>query len=118
MNLQPGHKKGKKILGELTVTAPYNGDTIGSVPTTDATGIETALANAHALYRNRRKWLPKSKRIEILRKTVEIIRERRQDLARAAAQEGGKPLQDSLVEIDRGADGVWPHRATPRTTHP
>ena len=34
------------------------------------------------------------------------IRERREELALASAKEGGKPLQDSLVEIDRGADGV------------
>ena len=93
-------------MGNITVTAPYDGATIGSVPTTNAAGIESALANAHGLYRNRRKWIPKSKRIEILRKAAEIIRERREDLARAAAQEGGKPLTDSLVEIDRGADGV------------
>ncbi len=93
-------------MGKISVTAPYDGANIGSVPTTDAAGIEAALANAHSLYRDRGKWLSKSKRIEILRKAAEIIRERREELARASAQEGGKPLQDSLVEIDRGADGV------------
>jgi len=93
-------------MGKISVTAPYDGANIGSVPTTDATGIEEALSNAHSLYRDRGKWLPKSRRIEILRKAAEIIRERREELARASAQEGGKPLQDSLVEIDRGADGV------------
>ena len=93
-------------MGEILVTAPYDGATIGSVPTTDAEGIESALANAHALYRDRGKWLSKSRRIEILRKAAEIIRERREELARASAQEGGKPFPDSLAEIDRGADGV------------
>ena len=93
-------------MGKISVTAPYDGANIGSVPTTDAAGIEEALSNAHSLYRDRGKWLSKSRRIEILRKAAEIIRERREELALASAQEGGKPLQDSLVEIDRGADGV------------
>ena len=97
---------GENILGNITVTAPYDGVIIGNVPTTNAAGIEAALTNAYGLYRDRGKWLPKSTRIKILRKAAEIIRERREDLARAAAQEGGKPLTDSLVEIDRGADGV------------
>lgn len=93
-------------MGEITVTAPYDGTEIGSVPTADAVAVEAALASAHSLYRNRSQWLSKAERITILRKTAEIIRERRMDLATAAAQEGGKPLPDSLVEIDRGADGV------------
>lgn len=93
-------------MGEITVTAPYDGTEIASVPTADAAAVETALAGAHALYRDRSRWLSKPKRIEILRKTAEIIRARRMELAIAAAREGGKPLPDSLVEIDRGADGV------------
>ena len=93
-------------MGEITVYAPYDGATIGAVPTADAADVETALARAHALYRDRRQWLNKPRRIEILRKASELIRERREDLARAAAREGGKPFPDSLVEIDRGADGV------------
>ena len=93
-------------MGEILVTAPYDGAELGSIPETDAAGIEAALASAHALYRDRGKWLSKARRIEILRKAAEIIRERREDLARASAQEGGKPYPDSLAEIDRGADGV------------
>ena len=93
-------------MGKILVTAPYDGAELGSIPETDAAGIEAALANAHALYRDRGKWLSKARRIEILRKAAEIIRERREELARASAQEGGKPYPDSLVEIDRGADGV------------
>ncbi len=93
-------------MAERIVTAPFDGVEIGSIPTADAATVEKALATAHGLYRDRDVWLPKSQRISILKKAAEIITERREDLAKQAAREGGKPLPDSLVEIDRGADGV------------
>tara|TARA_B100000768_G_scaffold165614_1_gene168317 strand:- start:305 stop:583 length:279 start_codon:yes stop_codon:yes gene_type:complete len=81
--------------GAVQVTAPFDGSPIGHVP--DATGpdVETALATAHGLYRNRDGWLSKPKRIEILNRAAGLIRERRETLALAAAREGGKPLVDS-----------------------
>ena len=93
-------------MGKLTVNAPFDGEVLGELETTNETGIESALTGAHALFRDRSKWLTKARRIEILRTAAELIRERREELALASAKEGGKPLQDSLVEIDRGADGV------------
>ena len=91
---------------DIIVTAPFDGSEIASVPNATGKDVENALATAHALYRNRDGWLSKPQRIDILRKTAEIIKERRQQLAVAAAREGGKPLSDSLVEVDRAADGV------------
>ncbi|MEC7204471.1 MAG: aldehyde dehydrogenase family protein, partial [Pseudomonadota bacterium] len=88
------------------VTAPYDGSAIDSVPNSTMEDVENAMATAHALYRNRDGWLSKPQRIDILRRAAEIIKERREDLALQAAREGGKPLMDSLVEIDRAADGV------------
>ena len=64
------------------------------------------LGVAHNLFRNRDDWLPATKRIEILKKTSILVRERREQLALQAAEEGGKPLADSLVEIDRAANGI------------
>ena len=93
-------------MGKVTVTSPFDGELLGELETTNETGIESALTRAHALFRDRSKWLTKARRIEILRTAAELIRERREELALASAKEGGKPLQDSLVEIDRGADGV------------
>ena len=90
----------------IPVTAPFDGSEITTVPNATRVDVERALATAHGLYRDRDGWLSKPQRIEILRKAVEIIKERREELAVAAAREGGKPLPDSLVEIDRAADGV------------
>ena len=91
---------------DIPVTAPFDGSEITTVPNATREDVERALATAHGLYRDRDGWLSKPQRIEILRKAAEIIKERRQELAVAAAREGGKPLPDSLVEIDRAADGV------------
>ena len=91
---------------DITVAAPFDGSEITTVPNATREDVERALATAHGLYRDRDGWLSKPQRIEILRKAAEIIKERRQELAVAAAREGGKPLPDSLVEIDRAADGV------------
>ena len=91
---------------DIPVTAPFDGSEITTVPNATREDVERALATAHGLYRDRDGWLSKPQRIEILRKAAEIIKERRQELSVAAAREGGKPLPDSLVEIDRAADGV------------
>jgi len=90
----------------ISVTAPFDGSDISSVPNATQQDVENALAKAHALYRDRDGWLSKPRRIEILKRAAEIIKERREALALEAAREGGKPLMDSLVEIDRAADGV------------
>src|SRR5205085_8696948 len=75
------------------------------------------LSNAHTFFRNRNSWLPAGRRIEILQRTADLIAADRNNLARAAAQEGGKPLVDSLVEVDRAVDGVRCCIETLRTQH-
>lgn len=90
----------------IEVRAPFDGAPVGAVATASADEVERALATAHALYKNRRQWLPKQQRIAILNRAAEIVTERREALARQAAHEGGKPYRDSLVEVDRGIDGI------------
>ncbi len=91
---------------KLEVTAPFDGASIANIPRMNAAQIETALASAYALYRNRDAWIPKAKRIEILRNAAKIISGRAEELAQQAAREGGKPLIDSRVEIARAIDGI------------
>ncbi len=92
--------------GLVEVRSPYNGDRVGEVLVTSSEEIEEALATAYALHRDRRQWLPKQDRISILRRAAEIVSERREFIAWQAANEGGKPLKDSLVEVDRAVDGI------------
>lgn len=101
-NMVPGAQK----CGHLSVTSPWSGEVIGSVPTIDEHGVEIALKLACGIYQDRSKWLPAERRIEILRKTADIMQQRIEQLTLEAANEGGKPYQDSKVEVKRAIDGV------------
>lgn len=61
----------------IEVRAPFDGAPVGTAATATAAEVEQALATG-----------------------------RREALARQAAHEGGKPYRDSLVEVDRGIDGI------------
>lgn len=88
------------------VVAPFDGALIATVEQVNRTGVQQALATADALFRNRDAWLRPARRIEILRRAAAIMEGRRDELAREAAREGGKPLIDSRVEADRAIDSV------------
>ncbi len=88
------------------VHAPYDRSVIGEAPVADAAAVEEALRTAHALFRDRDRWLPTARRIEILERAQALLRERAEPLAAFAAREGGKPLIDSRVEVARAADSL------------
>jgi acyl-CoA reductase-like NAD-dependent aldehyde dehydrogenase len=90
----------------LEVTAPYDNALLATVAMADALAVEQALTTAYGLFLDRSKWLSKQRRISILQKTALLMKEQRDELALAAAEEGGKPLIDSEVEVDRAIDGV------------
>lgn len=72
----------------------------------DEADVERALSIAYSLFRNRRQWLAKQQRVAIFERTAELIGSRRKVIALHTAREGGKPLKDSLAEVDRGIDGI------------
>ena len=90
----------------VTVSAPWDLAPIATVARADGPTVEKALSNAYGLYRDRDKWLPMRERVQILTRAMGIMRDRREKMAVEAAREGGKPLGDSLVEVDRAIDSV------------
>ena len=90
----------------LSVTSPYDGSVIGTVETINQAGAEQALINASSLFNDKNKWLSAHQRIEILKKTAVLMQERFDDLVQIALSEGGKPLLDTRVEMNRAIDGV------------
>jgi acyl-CoA reductase-like NAD-dependent aldehyde dehydrogenase len=90
----------------LKITSPYDRHLIAELPMQGPAEVEKALATAQALFLDRSRWLPAHQRIAILEKTVELLRARREEFIRQAAEEGGKPLVDSRIEIDRAISGV------------
>ncbi len=97
---------GAKLVGQHEVSAPWDFSVIGEVPVIDAAGAEIALQTAYDVFRDRSRWLPPKVRVQILEKTAEIMQQRFEQLAYEAASEGGKPLNDSRVEVARAIDGV------------
>ena len=88
------------------VVNPFDLKPIGSVPSVDGATVESYLAEAYALYRDRSQWKKPHERAAILHRAMEIMKERRDHLAFQVADEGGKPLIDARVEVDRAINGM------------
>ncbi len=105
-NLPTMVKDARSVDDVVEVRAPYDGKLLATLDAADGETIERALRTAHALFHDRSNWLPKRRRIEILDRAVEIMRHQAPMLERLAAEEGGKPLLDSRIEVGRAIDGV------------
>ncbi len=90
----------------VEVVSPYDQSLIATVEDADRDDVDQALAAAQACYLNRSSWLAPARRIEILERAAALIADRVEELAVAAAREGGKPLVDSRIEISRSIDGI------------
>ncbi len=88
------------------VFSPYDAQLIATIDRGAHSAVERALQNANALYRDRDSWLSTGKRVEILERAASLMHDRRDKLARGAAEEGGKPINDSLIEAGRAIDGM------------
>ncbi len=93
-------------MSTLKVTSPYDHHLIAEIPLLDEKAVEKALAAAYEVFQNRKKWLSIPDRIAILEKAYQLLASRRMEFAKRAAEEGGKPLVDSLIETDRAAQGI------------
>ncbi|MGI9220858.1 MAG: aldehyde dehydrogenase family protein [Woeseiaceae bacterium] len=93
-------------MGELVVRSPYDGRELDTVTTSDTNDVENALGTAHALFRNRDAWLTVPERLSILSKAAAVMQSQVEDLTLLAASEGGKPYNDSKIEVLRAIDGV------------
>lgn len=90
----------------MTITAPFDHAPIASVDCASENDIESALACAYALFKDKKNWLSLADRITILEKSKRLLSERQEIFALEAAREGGKPLIDSNVEVARAVDGI------------
>ncbi len=90
----------------IKVLAPYDNHLIREIPLTTQEELERILDEANTLFHDRSQWLPKYERIKILKRFRELLAENLDVLARQAAEEGGKPLADSIVEVNRAVKGV------------
>jgi acyl-CoA reductase-like NAD-dependent aldehyde dehydrogenase len=91
----------------LQVVQAYDRAPIAEVPTDDGASLETKLEAAHRVFRDRGGCgLKPHERIAILRRLAALVEGKRDHLALQIAREGGKPLRDAVVEVNRAVDGV------------
>ena len=91
---------------KLKVYSPFDGHLISELELNNPEEVENALEQAHHLANNPDSAIPVHERIRILEKTADLVEERMEDFARQAAEEGGKPLIDSRIELDRAVQGI------------
>src|SRR5262245_21584783 len=72
----------------------------------DAAGLSRKIETTRKLFADRGGWPKTHQRVEIPRKLAILMKGRREHFARQIAPEGGKPLADALVDIDRAIDEV------------
>ena len=89
---------------KLKVRSPYDGHLIKEVDLDDETRIEQVLTTAEEL--EQKKPLPIPERISILNKTADLVEAKAEEFARQSAEEGGKPLIDSRIELARAVQGI------------
>ena len=92
---------GAWVTGEKTipVTNPSTADVLGEIPNLTKDDAETAIRGAEAALTE---WAAKlaSERGTLLARWAQLMRDNKQDLAAIMTLEQGKPLQESLGEID------------------
>ncbi|WP_372639385.1 aldehyde dehydrogenase family protein [Ancylomarina sp.] len=90
----------------IKVKSPFNGRLLQEIPLMNEQLVEEKMAKAHALFKDRSRWLKPYERIAILERTKKLMEARVEELTIIAASEGGKPYQDSKVEVLRAINGV------------
>jgi acyl-CoA reductase-like NAD-dependent aldehyde dehydrogenase len=90
----------------FAIVRAYDGSSLQNVAKVDYDGAGAMLARADALHRDPSGPLPTWRRIEILRTLMALMEKEAQDFALLIAHEGGKPINDARVEVDRAINGI------------
>ena len=91
---------------QVEVTSPFDDHPIATVETAELSDVNEALGTAHKLFTDRANWLSVAERIAILERAVELMQAQAAPLAMGSAEEGGKPLMDSKVEMIRCIESI------------
>lgn len=92
--------KGKR---RLEVRNPYNQELLGTVPEATKEQIDQAISSALKAFKITKE-LSAYKRSQVLEKTRDGIKARKEELARTISQESGKPIKLSRGEVERAIE--------------
>ena len=84
------------------VTNPATGEVVGSVPNGSASDVQAAIAAAAAALDDW-KAMPAIARARILRRSADVMRERKDEIAATMTAEQGKPLAEAAGEVEYAA---------------
>jgi len=90
---------------DLQIVRAFDGEPIASVKKVTAPKADAMLERAYMLHRSGAP-VPMWRRIEILRALIPLMQAEAEELALMIAYEGGKPLTDARIEVDRAINGV------------
>lgn len=90
----------------IQVVRAFDRTPLAELATDDRTALENKLQTASRLFSDKRARLKPFQRIEILRRLAGLLESKRSHFAVQITCEGGKPLSDALVEVDRAIDGI------------
>lgn len=85
---------------KIEVRNPYNNELVDTVPSGTCEDMKAAIDGAErgfAISKN----LPVHRRVEVLRKTAEIILKKHEEFARTIASEGSKTIKEARKEVSR-----------------
>lgn len=80
--------------------SPYSGELLANISKAGTEDVKRAITGAEQAFETMKE-MPAHKRAKILLKVAEILKERREDLARTIALEAGKPITAARGEIGR-----------------
>jgi succinate-semialdehyde dehydrogenase/glutarate-semialdehyde dehydrogenase len=87
-------------MADYAVIDPATGETIKTYPTISDADLEAAIGRAHAAHHGWGKETSVQERAQVIRRVAELHTERRQELAEIIVREMGKPIEQSLGEVD------------------
>jgi acyl-CoA reductase-like NAD-dependent aldehyde dehydrogenase len=79
----------------------YDGSVLGTIPLAEAADVDQAIAAAQQAFPTMAA-MPAYQRADILGKAVDLLKRRREEIARTIAAEAGKALKFARIEADRG----------------
>ena len=86
------------------VKSPFDGEIVAAVAQADEKAIDIALSTAQKVFETEMSKMPAWKRSEILANASRLIMERQEEIAQIIAREGGKPLKDARLEVNRASN--------------
>lgn len=87
----------------LEVKSPFSHEVIAAIGQANEKAIDKAIGLAKECFTKTMRLMPAYKRSEILAKTSSLILTNADDLAKTISLEGGKPMKDARIEVQRAA---------------